>query len=48
MTKPKYPNRIYKTKASAEKACKRYKGKGVKKVDITTRSGHLRGYGIRW
>jgi hypothetical protein len=48
MAKPKYPNRVYSTKVSAQRACKKYKGKGIKKIDIVTRSGHVRGYGIKW
>jgi len=47
--KPKYPNRIYSTKASAERACKRYKGKGVKRVEIVRIGGRkLKGWGIKW
>ena len=49
MAKPKYPNRIYKTKASAERASKRYGGKGVKKVAVSTVGGRmLKGWGIKW
>ena len=45
---PKYPNRVYKGKSSAEKASKRSGGKGTKKVDISTRSGGVKGFGIKW
>ena len=47
--KPKYPNRIYGTKASAERASKRYGGKGVKRVGIVRKRGRLlKGWGVRW
>ena len=47
--KPKYPLRIYSTKASAERACKRHRGKGIKKVKIVRERGRmLKGYGIKW
>jgi hypothetical protein len=49
MRKPKYPNRVYSSKASAEKASKRYGGKGVKRVEIAREGGRwLRGWGIKW
>jgi len=48
-TKAKYPNRIYSTKASAERASKRYGGKGVKRVEIARTGGRtLKGWGIKW
>ena len=47
--KHKYPNRLYSAKSSAEKASKRYGGKGTKKVEITREKGRkLKGYGIKW
>lgn len=47
--KPKYPHRIYGTKASAERACKRYSGKGIKRVEITRKGKRmLKGWGIKW
>lgn len=49
MRKPKYPNRIYTTKASAERASKRYGGRGVKKVEIVRQGGRkLKGWRIKW
>lgn len=46
---PKYPNRIYSTKASAVRAAKRYGGRGVKKVEIARRGGSkLKGWAIKW
>lgn len=47
--KAKYPNRIYSTKSSAEKASKRYGGKGTKNVSVTREKGRkLKGYGVKW
>lgn len=49
MRKPKYPNRIYTRKSSAEKASERYGGKGVKRVTITRMNGtKLKGWAIKW
>jgi len=48
MSKPKYPNRIYSTKAAAIRASKRYGGKGVKRVEVKTKTGWLKGWSIRW
>ena len=46
--KPKYPLRVYSTKQSAERASDKYGGKGTKKVDIKTRTGGVKGHGIKW
>jgi hypothetical protein len=47
--KPKHPNRVYSTKASAERASKRYGGRGIKKISIMRYGGrNLEGWGIRW
>ena len=49
MPKAKYPHRIYSTKTTAERASKRYGGKGVKKVAIPRLGGRvLKGWGIKW
>ena len=49
MKKPKYPNRIYTAKASAERSSRRYGGRGVKKVEIARQGGRkLKGWAIKW
>ena len=47
--KPKYPNRVYSTKASALRAKLRYGGKGLFPVNTSLMKGRsLKGFGIKW
>ncbi len=45
----KYPNRIYSTKGSAERARKRHGGEKTRGVEIARGGGRtLKGYGVDW